>query len=254
MNGSKKRHIFTFTAVAIAVTFLFGCFATACGVNKGADNAPAPAVSAEGNAEGGDLLLSGGETAAGRGDVSFTAAKIARENYDEYGVMPAAETAYTVTATVIGEDLTENQKGVTWSAPAFKNPSSGWALGRNASDYISAVPNGNQITISCLREFGAQIVITATSAYNPYVSAQLTCDYQEKVKTEYIQFAGLNITYTTGLPQKDDINMQRTNIEAYKILTVHLANSSTKTLARGSATAGCWGEAVLKFNIDDVSI
>lgn len=120
--------------------------------------------------------------------ITYTRVVIPRERYEQYGISPIAETAFTVTATVTGESLTEEQQNVTWGAAAFKNPSSSWATGKSVGTYVTATPNKNQLTVQCLKAFGEQIVIKCTSSYNTAVSKELTVDYKEK-----IEFTGLTI-------------------------------------------------------------
>ena len=52
--------------------------------------------------------------------IKLMSAKIAPENYDEYGISPMAETAYQLTATIQPADATD--KTVDWSV-SFVNPS-----------------------------------------------------------------------------------------------------------------------------------
>ena len=90
----------------------------------------------------GAILTPGEETGEETGNrIALTTVEIPRERYEDYGIMTIAETAYTVTATVSGESLTEDQKNVTWSAAAFKNPSSSWASGKSVATYVTATPS-----------------------------------------------------------------------------------------------------------------
>lgn len=179
MNEAKRKNIlFAVVAVVIAVVFFFAGFGTGFGVGKGAADAPDADAGASFEMDGGMQLSSDDDTDRG---VSLTSVKIAREAYDEYDIMPIAETAYTVTATVSGDGLTEDQKGVTWGDAAFKDPSSSWATGKNVSDYIKTTPNGNQLTVQCLQAFGEQIIIKCSSSFNPNVSKDLKVDYKQKV-------------------------------------------------------------------------
>lgn len=178
MNEAKRKNIlFAVVAVVIAVVFFFAGFGTGFGVGKGAADAPdADAGAAE--MDGGMQLSSDEDTDKG---VSLTSVKLAREAYDDYDVMPIAETAYTVTATVSGDGLTAEQKSVTWGDAVFKDPSSEWATGKNVSDYVKTTPNGNQLTVQCLKAFGEQIIIKCSSSFNPNVSKDLKVDYKEKI-------------------------------------------------------------------------
>ena len=151
---------------------------------------------------GGAVLTPGDETGEGTGNKialtmeQFDLSKMSLGEREEYGIMPLAETAFTVTATVNGEDLTDGQKNVTWSAAAFKNPSSSWATGKSVGTYVTATPSGNKLTVSCLKAFGEQIVVTATSTFNSAVSKQLTIDYKEKIEFTGVTINSKNMTGT----------------------------------------------------------
>ena len=107
--------------------------------------------------------------------VKVMTAKIAPEQYAEYGVSALAENAYTLTATVSGDA----DAAVTYSA-AWKNPSSEWATGKNVSDYVTVSQGsvGSQTaTVSVLQAFSEQVIITACVTDYPDISATCTVDY-----------------------------------------------------------------------------
>lgn len=189
MNETKKRNLFyVLVAAVIAVVFFFAGFGVGRATGKSVEESTLEVPSFESN---GGLLISIGEKESG---MKVENKQIRREEYDAYGVSSTAETAYTVTATVSGNGLTLNQKNVTWSAAAFMNPSSEWAMGKTVNEYISTNVQGNQITISCLKPFGEQIVITCTSIFNQTVSKDLTLDYKEKIVFEGVNIDGKDIT------------------------------------------------------------
>ncbi len=103
-----------------------------------------------------------------------------------------ASAGVTVTANVLPE-TTEN-KTVLWSAD-WKNKNSAWANGKSVSDYLTlsaeTTKSGESITLSCLKDFGEQIVITATAESNSSVTAACTADYCQKIKA-------LNYTFKYG--------------------------------------------------------
>lgn len=110
--------------------------------------------------------------------ISLMSAKIASADYDEYGVSPLAETAYTLTATITPSDA--SNKAVSWSA-AWKNSSSSWANGKSVSNYVSISESGMTATVECLQAFGEQIIITVKSTSNSSASATCTVDYSQKL-------------------------------------------------------------------------
>ena len=82
--------------------------------------------------------------------------------YEDYGVMPTAESAFNLTATISPEDAANH--GVDWYL-SFDNPSSAWASGKNVEDYVMMSPSADTKTntISCLQPFGNAIIVTAKS-------------------------------------------------------------------------------------------
>ena len=235
MNEVKKKHVILgLCAVAIAVVFFFAGFGTGYGVGKGAD--PAPALTTE---SGGMVIASDDSEGADKG-VSLTAAKIERTEYDDYGIMPIAEEAYTVTATVNGDGLTAAQKNVTWSAATFKDPSSSWATGKSVGTYVTTSPNGNQLTVQCLKPFGEQIVIKCTSSYNTAVSKDLTVDYKEKIESIglVVQFEN-SINKMTGFLLGKDTTAEWSWIidgSSVSTFTPKVNKSSASTIAADDAT------------------
>ena len=227
MNEAKRKNIlFAVVAVVIAVVFFFAGFGTGFGVGKGAAEAPvADAGAAE--TDGGMLLSSDDDTDRG---VSLTSVKIAKEAYNDYDIMPIAETAYTVTATVSGDGLTDEQKGVTWGEAAFKNPSSTWATGKNVSDYVTTTPNGNQLTVQCLKAFGEQIIIKCSSSFNPNVSKDLKVDYKEKIGFESVSIDGRGIT------EGDDFQLYLSTLHDANV-KVNFSHSEASTIKSDVVTA-----------------
>ena len=117
-----------------------------------------------------DTLLIPEET-EGNG-ISLLSATIPREDYDEYGIMPTALGAYTVTATVkdsagIAQDFLQD---VTWSmAWASENP------GR-PEEYVYMTTEGTTATLSCMAVFTTRIVVTCASKIAPDKVATINLD------------------------------------------------------------------------------
>ena len=70
--------------------------------------------------EQGGMLVEEGDS----NGIALMSAKIAAADYDEYGVSPMAETAYTVTATVSGTEGADTS--LDWSV-VFVDPEASWA-------------------------------------------------------------------------------------------------------------------------------
>ena len=123
--------------------------------------------------------------------VKVMSAKIAPENYAANGVSAQAETAYTLTATVLPEKA--SNKAVDW-AVSFVNPSSTWATGKTVTDYVTVTPTADgalTANVECLQAFGEQIKVTVTSRNNAEATATCLVDYAERV-------AGYTLTLTNG--------------------------------------------------------
>lgn len=94
----------------------------------------------------------------------------------------AAETDTSVTLTANYEPAGTSNKQTNWSV-SFKNPSSSWANGKTVTDYVTVESTGtNTAKVTCVKDFGEQIIVTATSAVDPSISATTTVDYEKKFK------------------------------------------------------------------------
>ena len=123
--------------------------------------------------------------------VKVMSAKIAPENYAANGVSAQAETAYTLTATVLPEKA--SNKAVDWTV-SFVNPVSAWATGKTVTDYVTVTPTADgalTANVECLQAFGEQIKVTVTSRNNAEATATCLVDYAERV-------AGYTLTLTNG--------------------------------------------------------
>lgn len=114
--------------------------------------------------------------------VALAAAEIARENFADYGIMPIAEKAYTLTATV-NDDATV--KAVDWTVE-FEDPASEWATGKTVTDYVSFTSKEDlTATVACSQAFGEPILVSAVSRDDPTVKATCRCDYQKQIVGTY---------------------------------------------------------------------
>ena len=116
--------------------------------------------------------------------VKLTSNTIAVADYENYGISPLAETAYTLTATVYDEGGSSVgiPQNVNFSA-AWENPSSAWASGKDIADYYSVTSTGiNTATGACLQAFGEPIIITATAAFNEDAYTTWEANYVKRVE------------------------------------------------------------------------
>ena len=118
--------------------------------------------------------------------------------------------ALTITATVSPDNSADNT-GLDWSM-AFKNPSSEWATGKTLSDYMMLTPSGEDaagsktVSVKCLKPFGEQVVITATSQDNPEVTASCTADFAQRVESATLKFGDLNVNLGGDTNVKWELN------------------------------------------------
>ena len=113
--------------------------------------------------------------------MKLTATKLSSTEYAANGVSAQAESAYTLTATVMPSDATN--KKVDWSV-TFVNPSSSWATGKVITDYVTITPNADgalSAVVECKQAFGEQIAVKVTSRDNTYAQAEVTVDYVKRI-------------------------------------------------------------------------
>ena len=116
-------------------------------------------------------------------NVKLMSARIAQEDYEEYGISPLADSAYTLTAMITPSDA--DNKGVDWSV-AFVNPSSAWASGKTVTEYVTITPQSDgslTATVTCLKAFGEQVKITVISRDYSEIKADCTVDYAKKISS-----------------------------------------------------------------------
>ncbi|MGN0822851.1 MAG: hypothetical protein ACI4NG_03665, partial [Candidatus Gallimonas sp.] len=116
----------------------------------------------------------------------------------------------TITATVSPDNSADNT-GLDWSME-FKNPSSAWATGKTLSDYMTLTPSGTdaagskKVSVKCLKPFGEQVVITATSQDNPAVTASCTADFAQRIESATLKFGDLNVNLGGDTNVKWELN------------------------------------------------
>ena len=93
----------------------------------------------------------------------------------------------TIEATFTPENVT-NQK-VDWSV-SFVNPSSSWANGKTATDYVTVTATADGATtakVACKEAFGEQIKITVTSREDNSVTNSVTVDFAKRVVSDEVK-------------------------------------------------------------------
>lgn len=194
---SKVKQVVGGIAVALALILAGGV----CGgllqrhYNWGADKPPVE------DSTGGEEKpedSGGGEVSTEAGvshGIKLAAVKLASSEYDEYGVSPLAETAYTLTATITPADAAN--KAVDWTI-AFKNASSTWATGKTVTEYATVTPSSDgalTAVVENVAAFGEQIVVKATSRDNTDAYATCTVEYLQRTTGYTLTLDGK--TYST---------------------------------------------------------
>lgn len=126
---------------------------------------------------GGAVITDGENVSDG---VQIQSRKLAREEYAENGISPVAETAFTLTATVLPEEAFD--KSVDWSI-AWQNAGSTWASGKNVSDYysITATSDGSCTANAVCKQAFAEPVIIKCKLRNADIYATVKADYLAKL-------------------------------------------------------------------------
>ena len=183
----KKKFIFSnLLSFVLGIVIGAGGFGIVSNINK---NEKVPEQTATLPDSGGAVI---GE--AQENGIQMMKTAIPVEEYAAYGVSEQAEKAYTITATVKPDDV--SNKNIKWNL-SFKNASSTWAQGKKPSDYVTVTASGttnNTAVLTCKQAFGEQILLTAVSEYDSSKSAVCTVDYEKKL-------TGFSATYKFGASQ-----------------------------------------------------
>lgn len=114
--------------------------------------------------DNGGMIIDEGE---GSG-IKLMTTKIAAEDFDEYGISPMAETAYTITVT---PDPVDAMDTYTWTSS------------NSSAVSVSSTNGGKSCTATCLQPFGEQITLTCKSELDPDIYATVTVDYVKRVNS-----------------------------------------------------------------------
>ena len=138
-----------------------------------------------------DELVNSGENKG----ILLRSARIASEQYEDYGIDAQANTAYSITATV-NEDAAD--KSVIGSV-SFKNASSTWATGKNINDYVTlnqTTEYGLNFTLTVKQAFGEPIMIKVASCMDSGIYGTAQVDHLKELKSFK---AVLNPSYGTDI-------------------------------------------------------
>lgn len=104
--------------------------------------------------------------------------------------------SYTVTATI--EPAGALQKA-DWSL-AWANSSSSWASGKTVTDYVTVSTSedgGLTATVTLVKPFSEQIILTAAARGNSSKTATCTVDYQQRLVVNSLKFGNVALSTET---------------------------------------------------------
>ena len=171
VKSDKVKWVLTLVAFIIVAVMLAGIICGWFEKKEETEEQPAEIV-----ADGGMVV----GNAQGSG-VALMSTKIMSAEYEDYGVNALADTAYTLTATIEPSDATN--KAVTYSYVTVRQESEG----------------SLKATVTCLKAFGEQVIITCTVDDNLDLKATCTVDYLRKPLG-----ANLNIAVTGALSGSEE--------------------------------------------------
>lgn len=154
----------------------------------------------------------------------LTATPLTAAQYDDYGIMPIAQSAYTITATITPANA--DDKTVDW-AVAWKDGNSTWAKGKTVTNYVTVTPTSDgalTASVSCLTAFGEQVIVTVVPRANTDISATCTLDYRQTITGVVSELSH----YIYNGSAADDIN---------RIATASTGGAKTVNLAPSSYAA-----------------
>ena len=138
-----------------------------------------------------DELVNSGENKG----ILLRSARIASEQYEDYGIDAQANTAYSITATV-NEDAAD--KSVIGSVH-WKDDSSTWATGKNINDYVTlnqTVQYGLDFTFTVKQAFSEPVMIKVASCMDSGIYGTAQVDHLKELKSFK---AVLNPSYGTDI-------------------------------------------------------
>lgn len=176
LNQHKKSDAIKWIVVFVLIVVLMAGMAASLilALNNGKDKEDDVPVQEEEQiaVDGDGNAMQSGRTYAMPANMIFASAATEKSNATE---------GITLQATIAPE--TAENKTVDWSV-SFVNPSSAWASGKTASDYVTVTPTSDgalTATVNCLKAFGEQIKITVTSRANEYAKADCILDYARRI-------------------------------------------------------------------------
>lgn len=110
----------------------------------------------------------------------------------ETGAATYEPVSVELTATVYPADANQN---VSW-AVEFVNPTSAWATGKVASDYVSVeakTAGSTTAKTTCIRPFAEQIKVICRSVENEDIFSECVVDFIQAIKSRSVKFGDLEM-------------------------------------------------------------
>ncbi len=183
-KSDKVKWIFTFVGFLIILVMLVGMGLQLFGQNnlKPSEwfNKPNSEQASTNNGAKDGAIVNNGNSDC----MQVASSKIAYADYEKNGISQQADTAYTLSATIKPNAAVD--KTIKWSV-AWQNGNSEWANDKNVTDYLTintdTTQSGENITVTCLKDFGEVIEITACSSEDETKKAVCTVDYRKRIKS-----------------------------------------------------------------------
>ena len=186
--------------------------------------------------------------------IKLMSAKIPVAEFAANGVSAQAETAHTLTATIVPDTATD--KTVDWEV-AFVNPTSAWANGKNVTDYVTVTPSVDgalTATVECFQAFGEQIKVVVTTRANASAFAECIVDYQKRV----VSFTTQAVYNGTSYGDSTQITwtfFDNNSAENLKMPVFKSSSSGLSTFAAfsGNAPIITWGEGTITPEVENIT-
>ena len=175
MTKTIKRVIAGVSALAIIVGAAVGGWA----INEYVIKDDQFTITDQIDGDNGGMIIDEGE---GSG-IKLMTTKIAAADFEEYGISPMAETAYTITVT---PDPVDAMDTYTWTSS------------NSSAVSVSTTNGGKSCTATCLQPFGEQITLTCKSEQNPDVYAEVTVDYVKRLSSVTLSVNPSSIKFGTS--------------------------------------------------------
>ncbi len=210
-------------------------------------------VAEEVSASGGMVLPEAQE----ENGISLVSMEIPRSEYAAYGIMPTALSGQTVKATV------KDTSGNTPAELQYVTFELKWKSSNSATlaEYVTMSTTDTTATLTCLKAFSTQIVLTVKAVADPTKTASVTLDYAKPL-TGYKMKAATKLFSGTS-PESSFSSVAVTEGAS---VSFHMPNATTKTFTPTNSGAWCytyfyfpsdevtWGEGTVENSIQHITV